>query len=108
LATVLQAAGAQVHAILYCPHEKDTCNCRKPLPGMFEQAQRLFPGTEASTSVMIGDSLSDIRFGSNLGMQTIFIQGDPTRQGPGAVEAATLANHRAASLLEAVELLLQG
>jgi len=108
LAAVLQAAGAQVDAFFFCPHDKNFCNCRKPLPGMFEQAREAFPEIESNTSVMIGDSLSDIRFGSNLGMQTIFIQGDPTRQGPGAAEAATLAGHQAASLLEAVELLLQG
>ncbi len=74
---------------------------------MFEQAQRDFPDINASTSAMIGDSLSDIEFGTRLGMRTVFIEGDAERQKAGAEAAAELADARFASLAEAVEALLQ-
>jgi D-glycero-D-manno-heptose 1,7-bisphosphate phosphatase len=106
LANVLEAEGVYLDAIFYCPHEKNSCTCRKPLPGMFEQARAAFPEIQAANSVMIGDSLSDIRFGADLGMRTIFIAGDPTRQGPGALEAARLAGQTAENLLDAVKILL--
>jgi D-glycero-D-manno-heptose 1,7-bisphosphate phosphatase len=100
--------GAHIDAFFVCPHDKDKCNCRKPLPGLFHQAIAKFPNITPATSVMIGDSLSDIEFGSNLGMQTIFIEGDPKRRSPGAEQAAQLADLRCASLPEAVEILLSG
>ena len=107
LADLLEAEGVHLDAFFYCPHDKNACTCRKPLPGLFEQAREAFPEIEVATSVMIGDSLSDIRFGQNLGMRTVFVQGDPTRQGPGAAEAVALADLCAASLLAAVEALLE-
>jgi D-glycero-D-manno-heptose 1,7-bisphosphate phosphatase len=109
LQDVLRANGAHVDAFYFCPHDKDQCDCRKPLPGMFEQAQRDFPDVAASTSAMIGDSLSDIEFGKRLGMRTVFIEGGAERRRAGALEAAGLADGRFASLRDAVEeLLTQG
>jgi D-glycero-D-manno-heptose 1,7-bisphosphate phosphatase len=102
----LNAADARVDAFFICPHDKGQCNCRKPLPGLFEQAVAKFPGITAARSAIIGDSLSDIEFGRRLGMTTIFIDGDPERRKSGAGEAANLADLRFASLLEAVDALL--
>ena len=107
LQDVLKADGAHVDAFYFCPHDKQECNCRKPLPGMFEQAQLDFPDISASTSAMIGDSLSDIEFGKRLGMRTVFIEGDAERQKTGAEKAAELADAHFASLGEAVEALLR-
>ena len=106
LQNTLQASEARVDAFYFCPHDKKQCDCRKPLPGMFEQARRDFPDIEAQTSVMIGDSLSDIEFGQRLGMRTIFIEGDRERQKSGADKAAAQADARFGSLAEAVETLL--
>lgn len=106
LQDILQAQGVRIDAFYFCPHDKKQCDCRKPLPGMFEQARRDFPDIAAQTSVMIGDSLSDIEFGLRLGMRTVFIEGDHERQKPGAEKAAELADERFASLTDAVEELL--
>ena len=65
---LLKAHGAKVDGFYFCPHEKGTCNCRKPLPGLYEQAVTDFPEIAAADSAMIGDSLSDIDFGRRLGM----------------------------------------
>ncbi len=94
---------AHVDAFYFCPHDKGQCNCRKPLPGMFEQAVASFPGITAANSVMIGDSFSDIEFGHRLGMQTIFIEGDPDRQKPGIDQVCALAHRRFSSLAAAVD-----
>ncbi len=103
---LLATAGARVDSFYYCPHEKGCCECRKPLPGLFAQAQAQYPEIEARSSVMIGDSFSDMEFGRRLGMKTIFIAGDPERQKPGAETARSLANLYCESLAEAVDALL--
>ena len=105
---VLASSGAHVDAFYFCPHDKDQCNCRKPLPGLFEQAVAHFPAITASGSVMIGDSRSDVEFGKRLGMTTVFIDGDPRLQKPGAESAREMADRSYSSLFEAVtELLAQ-
>ncbi|MFZ0743182.1 MAG: HAD family hydrolase [Terracidiphilus sp.] len=105
---LLKAHAAHVDGFYYCPHDRLQCNCRKPLPGMFEQARRHFPETSATTSAMIGDSLPDIEFGRRLGMLTVFIDGAPDRQKTGAQKAGELANLRFGSLEDAVNGLLEG
>lgn len=102
----LAASGAHLDGIFVCPHGKDECDCRKPLPGLFYQAQSRFPQIEAATSVMIGDSLSDIEFGRNLGMATICVQPEAEHPSPGADMAAAIADFCAPSLPEAVDKLL--
>jgi D-glycero-D-manno-heptose 1,7-bisphosphate phosphatase len=105
----LAKSGAHIDNFYFCPHDKRECNCRKPLPGLFEQAQADFPEITPATSLIVGDSLSDIEFGKNLGMKTIFIQGDAharLHQKPGAQKAAELADRAADSLPDAVSLLV--
>lgn len=103
---MLEKHGARVDAFYICPHDRLECNCRKPLPGMFLQAQREFPDITPHASAMIGDSMSDVEFGRRLGMLTVFIDGDPARQKPGAEAAAKLADMQFSSLSEAVNALL--
>lgn len=100
--------GAHLDAIYYCPHDPDQhqCRCRKPGPGLFEQAFQDFPGASAAESVMIGDSLSDIDAGRRLGMRTIFVKGEPERRKPGSEEAAAIADAVADSLSDAVSRLM--
>jgi D-glycero-D-manno-heptose 1,7-bisphosphate phosphatase len=110
LQALLAKSGAKIDGFYFCPHDKGQCNCRKPLSGLFEQAQAQFPEIEPAASLIVGDSLSDIEFGRNLGMKTIFIQGDASHreyQKPGASKAASLADLRFPSLPEAVNYLLE-
>ncbi|MGC8550306.1 MAG: D-glycero-alpha-D-manno-heptose-1,7-bisphosphate 7-phosphatase [Acidobacteriaceae bacterium] len=94
--------GARIDAFYFCPHDKNQCECRKPKPGLFLQAFKDFPEASPQNSIVIGDSLSDIQAAYNLGMRSIFIQGDPEFQKPGAAEAAALADAASSSLTEAV------
>ena|ERR1700676_3357919 len=99
--------GAHLDAVYYCPHDpQQHCHCRKPESGLFEQAFRDFPGASSDTSVVIGDSLSDIQAGCHLGMKTIFVEGEPSCRKPGSDRAAALADAVAESLKDAVERLI--
>ena len=102
LQLALAESGAHVDGFYFCPHDKRQCNCRKPGPGLFEQAKADFPEITPETSVIIGDSLSDIEFGHHLGMRTIFIEGNREHQKPGAAKAAELADRSFPTLPEAV------
>ena len=102
----LENCGAHVDGFFFCPHDKGQCNCRKPLPGLFEQALAEFSDITPATSAMVGDSLSDIEFGHRLGMLTVLVDRDDGCQSPAAVAAAELANLRFPNLLEAVDALL--
>jgi D-glycero-D-manno-heptose 1,7-bisphosphate phosphatase len=63
-------AGAHVDAVYHCPHAEGVCTCRKPEPGMLEQAAR-DAGVGASESVMIGDADSDVEAGRRFGARTV-------------------------------------
>ncbi|MDQ6978843.1 MAG: D-glycero-beta-D-manno-heptose 1,7-bisphosphate 7-phosphatase [Mariprofundaceae bacterium] len=60
--------------VMYCPHAPDAgCLCRKPLPGMIQQALEQLDAT-ASTTVMIGDSLRDVQAAIAAGVRPILVQ----------------------------------
>ena len=106
LQRLLAASGAHVDRFYVCPHDKGQCNCRKPLPGLYERALAEFPDIKAAASVLIGDSLSDIEFGRRVDMHTVFIEGESSRRGQDAEAARALADFRSRCLSEAVETLL--
>jgi histidinol-phosphate phosphatase family protein len=105
LRTQLARQGGRLDAIYYCPHDDGQCNCRKPLPGLFEHAFRDFPGANAKNSVMVGDSFRDIEAGHRLGMRTVFIEDSRKRESrsPDAERAAALASAVARSLPDCVQ-----
>jgi D-glycero-D-manno-heptose 1,7-bisphosphate phosphatase len=104
----LSGQGAHIDAFYICPHDRGECNCRKPLPGLFEQAAAHYREISAAKSVMVGDSLVDIEFGRGLGMKTILVAGVEETRAPGTEKAAELADLRCDSLPEAVEAIVAG
>jgi len=70
----LEHAGGRMDGVYYCPElAANPHNCRKPAPTMGYWAQRDFPDIAFEHSVMVGDSLSDMFFGKELGMLTVLI-----------------------------------
>ena len=72
----LAEAGVPLLAAYYCPHLPDAgCACRKPLPGMLEQAAREHE-LDLARSVMIGDKPSDVDAGRAAGCYTALLARD--------------------------------
>ena len=66
--------GGKIDAYYHCPQlASESPNCRKPSPSMGLQAQAEFPEIDFKKCIMVGDSISDMEFGKNLGMTTVFI-----------------------------------
>ena len=62
----IEEAGGRINKIYFCS-DMESPN-RKPNPGMGLQAVADFPEIDLSKSVMIGNTLSDMKFGRNLGV----------------------------------------
>ena len=69
----IEKAGGRVDAIYFAPSENRSDIRRKPNPTMALEAQHDFPEIDLSKSVIVGNSISDMDFGRNAGMKTIFI-----------------------------------
>ena len=69
----IEAAGGRIDAVYFCPDLEDDSPNRKPNPGMGLQALKDFPQIDFSKAIMVGNTLSDMKFGRNLGVQTIFL-----------------------------------
>ena len=66
--------GGKIDKVYFCPQLKSVPdNYRKPSPKMAYFAKNDFPDINLSKSIMIGDMNSDVEFGKNAGMKTIFI-----------------------------------
>jgi histidinol-phosphate phosphatase family protein len=71
--TAIKKAGGKIDSIYFCAAlEQDHPN-RKPNPGMGLQAKTDFPGIDLSKAIMVGNKFSDMEFGRNLGVKTIFL-----------------------------------
>jgi D-glycero-D-manno-heptose 1,7-bisphosphate phosphatase len=68
----IELAGGRIDGIYYCT-EGDGSPCRKPAPGMAVKAQNDFPDIDFSQSIMVGNSMSDMEFGRNIGAATVFV-----------------------------------
>lgn len=67
----IEKVGGKIDGIYYCP-ELESPN-RKPNPGMGLQAVKDFPDIDLSKAIMVGNTLSDMEFGRNLGIKTVFL-----------------------------------
>jgi D-glycero-D-manno-heptose 1,7-bisphosphate phosphatase len=67
-------AGGRVDDIYYCDSLSDDHPMRKPNPGMALQAKKDHPGIDLHRSIMVGNTLSDMEFGKNAGMHTVFLR----------------------------------
>lgn len=101
--------GVAFDAMYYCPHAPEAgCRCRKPGPGLLEEAAVSFRW-EAARSWVVGDKASDVELGRRHGLGAVLVG-----TGHGAGEAARVAAawpgdplvRRAADLAAAVELIL--
>jgi D-glycero-D-manno-heptose 1,7-bisphosphate phosphatase len=69
--TTIELAGGRIDGIYYCTELES--NSRKPAPGMALQAQKDFPDVDFNKSIVVGNSMSDMEFGRNIGAATVFV-----------------------------------
>ncbi|MCZ2223712.1 MAG: HAD family hydrolase [Chitinophagales bacterium] len=65
--------GGRIDKIYYCSDLENSSPNRKPNHGMALQAKNDFPLIDFSKSIMVGNKLSDMQFGRNAGMYTVFV-----------------------------------
>ncbi len=63
----------RIDKIYVCTDIDSSSENRKPNIGMALQAQKDFPEIDLSKSIMVGNSLSDMKFGKNAGMCTVLV-----------------------------------
>ena len=77
----LQSGGADLDALYYCSHHPRgsvkelsvDCRCRKPLPGMVEDAARDL-GIDPKQSWVVGDKWLDVDLGHAVGAKSILVR----------------------------------
>jgi D-glycero-D-manno-heptose 1,7-bisphosphate phosphatase len=75
-----QSRDARIDRVYYCPHHpefglgayRQACACRKPQPGMFEQARADFD-LDMEGSLMVGDKPSDLHAAARAGVTHRFL-----------------------------------
>ncbi len=76
----LSCSGVNIVDVLHCPHTpEDGCNCRKPLPGLFEKAAQKHV-VNFEQSFMVGDKLSDIEAAERAGIAHRYLVGSEYSQ----------------------------
>jgi histidinol-phosphate phosphatase family protein len=116
LARRLASFGIPIKTFYYCPHHPGggvPCACRKPAPGLIEQAAREHD-LDLAHSWMIGDILNDIEAGRRAGCRTILINNGnetervrsslrtPDHMVPGLAEAADIICNHLAGTVKAI------
>lgn len=70
----IAAAGGRIDKIYYCSSIDNNHSHRKPQPGMAFEAVKDMPAIDLRRSLIVGNNLSDMEFGRNAGMHTVFVQ----------------------------------
>ena len=70
----IEKAGGRIDRIYFCTSIDNKHADRKPNPGMAFKSKRDFPSVDLSKSIMIGNKMSDMQFGKNAGMYTVYLK----------------------------------
>ncbi|MGI8637418.1 MAG: HAD hydrolase-like protein, partial [Segetibacter sp.] len=71
--TTVAENGGRLDKVYFCDSMDNNCYDRKPNPGMAYQAKKDFDHIDFNKSIMVGNKLSDMEFGRNAGMYTIYL-----------------------------------
>ena len=101
----LKAEGVHLEGIYYCPHlPEDNCLCRKPSPGLVQQAARELH-FDVEASFVIGDKTIDIEMGRRVNATTFLVR---TGYGNEAARNATVTPDYIVDDLAAAAQTIQG
>ncbi|WP_372763959.1 D-glycero-beta-D-manno-heptose 1,7-bisphosphate 7-phosphatase [Litorivivens sp.] len=92
MCALVGACGGQIDGIFFCPHLPDeNCDCRKPLPGLIDQAAAAF-GCSVKGAPFVGDSIKDLQAAIARDCQPVLV-----KTGKGEKSAAQLSEHTSLS-----------
>jgi D-glycero-D-manno-heptose 1,7-bisphosphate phosphatase len=85
---LLAKQGGRIDAVFFCPHApEESCHCRKPLPGLFEQIGERF-GVALHDVPVVGDSLRDLQAGVAVGCRPHLVRtGKGASMSPAQIDA---------------------
>jgi len=112
LAGLLAADGLTLDGYYYCPHHPDgvvpgyagVCHCRKPAPGMVEQAVRDLD-LDVARSFVVGDKWLDVELAANAGARGILVRtgyGGAEQDLPGRIQPLAVVD----TVLDAARVIL--
>lgn len=100
----IESRGGKIAGSFLCPHHPDDgCECRKPRPGMIQQAVADL-GVIANRSIMVGDAVTDVQSALAAGCRAVLL-----RSGRGRDQERLLGGEECTileDLVAAVELIL--
>ena len=115
LVRLLKEEGAVLDDVYYCPHLADgtveqytkECDCRKPAPGLVEQAYKEHPEFDRTRSFVVGDKATDVELASNCGAKSILVETGYGKQvQAGEYQWKVTPDFQTDSIVEAVEWIL--
>jgi D-glycero-D-manno-heptose 1,7-bisphosphate phosphatase len=114
LAARMTAGRARIDRFYYCPHHPDgsieayrqSCDCRKPLPGMIRAAARDLD-IDLAASFTIGDRWPDLQAGRAAGTRTVLVRTGYGRSEEGRPPEGVSADAVADNLIAAVSWILE-
>lgn len=69
----IRKSGADIEEVFYCTHiDEDNCDCRKPKPGMLEEAAKKY-SIDLKKAYFIGDDKKDVLAGKKAGCKTVLV-----------------------------------
>jgi D-glycero-D-manno-heptose 1,7-bisphosphate phosphatase len=85
---LLAREGGRIDAVFFCPHTpEDGCDCRKPLPGLFQQIGQRY-GVDLDDVPVVGDVLRDLQAGAAAGCRPHLVRtGKAARMGEAEIAA---------------------
>ncbi len=107
IARKLRSTGARVDGWYVCPHDLNSCECRKPADGLVRQAIADH-GLEPRRSWIVGDRDVDVLAGKPAGLSAILIAGGDVDQSPRARELHVAYAHDLECAVETILYRLSG
>ena len=71
--SAIENGGGRIDKIYYCTAVDSNDYNRKPNPGMAHQAKKDFEHIDFAKSMMVGNKPSDMQFGRNAGIYTVYV-----------------------------------